>query len=76
MKLPTLEHLMGMAVFAFGFILMLTAFFAVLDLTTVIEGGTIWLFFIFGFVLCVAGYMMSRSVTAKIMKKQSRSRGR
>lgn len=63
MTLPTLEDLMGMVLFVFGMVLMLIAFLATLGITRIIESYTIACFMLFGFVLCVTGFVMARSVT-------------
>jgi membrane-bound ClpP family serine protease len=74
MNLPTIEDMMGLLLFALGFILMMIAFFSVLGATGLVDGGTIWVFFIFGFVLCLTGYIMSRSVTGGMFNPRDRER--
>ncbi|MCZ7570386.1 MAG: hypothetical protein M5U01_17615 [Ardenticatenaceae bacterium] len=63
MTLPTLEDLMGVVLFIFGFVLMAIGFSATVGLTHIIRSYTIACFMVFGFLLCVTGFVMARSVT-------------
>lgn len=59
-----LESLMGLVLFALGYILMSYGTFALLALVYVPEGANSAIivgFIIFGFVLCIAGFVMARS---------------
>lgn len=58
----TLEDLMGFLLFTFGFILMLLGIVDVLGLFDIVPGaGQVIGLIIFGFVLCVTGFIMARS---------------
>lgn len=53
---------MGFLLFAFGFILMVIGIVDVLGLFDILQGaGQIIGFIIFGFLLCVTGFIMARS---------------
>lgn len=54
---------MGIILFLFGLVLMVIGFSATIGLTNVIQGYTVACFMVFGFVLCVTGFVMARSVT-------------
>ncbi len=70
MNPPTLEDMMGLVLFFFGLIMMITAFLAVLGMTGVIAGLGIPGFFVFGFLLCVAGFMMTRSASSGMFRRR------
>ena len=63
------EDLMGAILFLLGLFLITTAFLAVIGLTGVIDGVMIAGFSAFGFVLCVTGFMMARSVMGGMMDR-------
>ncbi|HBY93950.1 MAG: hypothetical protein M5U01_17265 [Ardenticatenaceae bacterium] len=65
MMLPTIEDLMGIVLFVFGLVLMVIGFAATVGLTHMIESYTVACFMVFGFVLCVTGFVMARSVTGE-----------
>lgn len=57
-----LEDLMGFLLFVFGFLLMVIGIVDVLGLFDILQGaGQIIGFIIFGFLLCVTGFIMARS---------------
>lgn len=66
----SLESLMGLILFALGFFLMSYSTFALLDLVYVPEGANTAIivgFIIFGFVLCIAGFLMARSARRRTL---------
>lgn len=64
-----LEDIMGAILFVFGMVFMIVAFLAVINVTDVIEGFTVVGFFIFGFILCVTGFIMARSAVGGVMNR-------
>lgn len=60
---------MGLILFVFGVVLMVIAFLAILGLTQVIQGATIVGFTIFGFILCITGFLMARSTVAGVWNR-------
>lgn len=64
-----IEDIMGIILFIFGVVLMMVAFLAAIDFTDVIQGFTIFWFAIFGFILCVTGFLMARSAVGGMMTR-------
>ncbi|MCZ7575197.1 MAG: hypothetical protein M5U01_42145 [Ardenticatenaceae bacterium] len=64
-----IEDLMGLILFIFGVVLMVVAFLAATGVTEVIQGLTILWFAIFGFILCVTGFLMARSAVGGMMTR-------
>ena len=62
----TMEDWMGAILFLYGLGLILIAFVAVLDIV-IIDGVRIVGFSLFGFILCVTGFLMARSVTGGVV---------
>jgi hypothetical protein len=56
--------IMGLILFIFGVVLMVIAFLATIGITQVIQGWTPIFFTVFGFVLCLTGYVMARANVA------------
>ena len=61
-----LEDWMGAILFLYGLGLIVIAFVAVLDIV-VLDGVRIVGFSLFGFILCVTGFLMARSVTGGVV---------
>jgi hypothetical protein len=61
----TMEDWMGAILFLYGLGLIVIAFVAVLDIV-IIDGVRIVGFSLFGFILCVTGFLMARSVTGGV----------
>lgn len=64
-----IEDLMGAVLFLVGIFLITIAFLAVIGLTAVIDGAMIAGFSIFGFILCVTGFIMARAVMGGMMDR-------
>ncbi len=62
----TMEDWMGAILFLYGLGLIVIAFVAVLDIV-IIDGVRIVGFSLFGFILCVTGFLMARSVTGGVV---------
>lgn len=65
-----LESLMGLILFTLGFVLMSYSTLAILALVYVPEGANAAIvigFIIFGFVLCIAGFLMARSARRRTL---------
>jgi hypothetical protein len=62
----TMEDWMGAILFLYGLGLIVIAFVAVLDIV-IIDGLRIVGFSLFGFILCVTGFLMARSVTGGVV---------
>ena len=65
----TIEDWMGMILFLIGLTLIIIAFAAVLKLTALIEGLTIGGFSAFGFLLCLTGFVMARTVSGTVIER-------
>ncbi|HYN88549.1 MAG TPA: hypothetical protein VER55_08455 [Ardenticatenaceae bacterium] len=66
----SIEDVMGIILFIFGLVFMLVGFLAAIDYTQLIQGFlSIMSFLIFGFVLCITGFMMARSAMGGMMTR-------
>lgn len=63
-----IEDWMGAILFLYGLGLIIIAFLAVLDIF-IIDGLRVVGFSLFGFILCVTGFLMARSVRGGVAKR-------
>lgn len=64
-----IEDWMGLLLFIFGLILITIAFLAVIDITDLIDGLSVVGFSILGFILCVTGFVMARTVMGDTIQR-------
>lgn len=64
-----LEDWMGLLLFLLGLLLIVIAFLAVIKIAVLIDGLAIAGFSAFGFILCVTGFTMARTVMGDVMNR-------
>ncbi|MBA3532595.1 MAG: hypothetical protein H0T73_11780 [Ardenticatenales bacterium] len=64
-----IEDFMGLVLFIFGLILITLAFLSAINVMNVIGGMTIIGFSILGFILCITGFVMARTVVDGTMSR-------
>jgi uncharacterized membrane protein len=64
-----LEDWMGLVLFVFGLILIVMAFLSAINVMNLVGGMTITGFALLGFVLCVTGFFMARTVMGGTFKR-------
>lgn len=65
----TIEDWMGATLFMLGLFLITVAFLAVINVAALIDGLTIAGFSVFGFILCVTGFVMARTAMGGMMER-------
>ena len=68
----TVEDWMGGILFLFGLILITLAFLSAIELTSLMAGLSIIGFSAFGFLLCITGFVMARSVMGGFVSRLRR----